>query len=64
MPERAILREHFAGLYTSAREAAEQYRSLADTAADPARKEQLERLARDGRRHIELAERLLDILSE
>lgn len=64
MPERAILRELFNGLYASTREAAEQYRTMADTAGDPARKDQLARLARDGRRHIDLTERLLEILSE
>jgi len=64
MPERAILRELFHGLYVSTREAEAQYRSLARNATDPGRKEQLQRLARDGQRHVELTERLLEILSE
>ena len=64
MLERTILRELCHGLYTSTREAEAQYRSLAQTATDPARKEQFQRLARDGRRHVELTERLLEILSE
>ena len=62
MPERTILREMFHGLYASTREAEAHYRSLAGSATDPGRKEQ--RLARDGERHVELTERLLEILSE
>jgi len=64
MPERAILRELFNGLYASTRKAEQQYRSLAAAATDPVRREEFTRLARDGQRHVELTERLLEILSE
>ena len=64
MPERAILREQFAQMLRASREAAEQYEALAQAADEPARREQLERLAREGYRHVELTERLIEIVNE
>ena len=64
MPDRAILREHFAGMLEAAQTAASKYGRLAKTAEDPAMKGELLRLAGDEQRHVELAERLLDIVDE
>ena len=64
MPERAILRDHFTRMLASSQAAASEYDRLARAASDPADREQLERLARDGARHVGLTERLLEIVSE
>jgi rubrerythrin len=64
MPERFVLRGHFTEMLQAARTAADKYDRLARTAESPAAREQLQRLARDESRHVELAERLLEILSE
>ncbi len=64
MPERAILREHFASILAAARSAAEAYARLASAERDPQRRAELQRLARDGQRHVELSERLLEIVRE
>ena len=64
MPERAILREHFTGILDAAQAAATEYQRLAAAADDAAQKDQLLRLARDGGRHVQLSERLLEIVNE
>ena len=64
MPERVILREHFASILAAARSAAEAYARLARAEHDPLRRQELQRLARDRQRHVELSERLLEIVSE
>ena len=64
MPERAILREHFTGILDAAQAAATEYQRLAEAADDAAQKDQLLRLARDEGRHVQLSERLLEIVNE
>ncbi len=64
MPERAVLREHFAEMLRVAEAAAGQYESLAASATDAGAREQLRRMARDTGRHVELTERLLEIVEE
>lgn len=64
MPERAMLREHFAQMRRAAEAAAGRYEHLAASAGDPDARRQLRRIARDESRHVELAERLLEIVSE
>lgn len=64
MHERFVLREHFTGVLETAQSAAERYDRLAQAAEDPAAREKFQRFARDECRHVELAERLLEIVSE
>jgi len=64
MPERALLRERFSGILDAARSAAQEYDRLAEAEQDPATRQQLERLARNQHRHVELTERLLEIVNE
>ncbi len=64
MPERAILREHFNEMLQDVSAAADEYDQLAADVTDPDRRDQLRRLTRDKYRHVELTERLLEILDE
>jgi rubrerythrin len=64
MPERSLLREHFSAMLAEVRTAASEYDRLARSAEDAHAREQLERLARDEHRHLELTERLLEIVDE
>jgi len=64
MPERAILRAHFAALGQAARDAAAEYDRLIASADDDRTRGQLRQLARDERRHLELTDRLMDIVDE
>ena len=64
MPERALLREQFARMLSASREATRQYEAMARDATEPARREQLDRLVREGYRHVELTERLIEIVNE
>ena len=64
MLEQLILREHFTEILEMARAAADHCDRLAGSAAKPAERQQFERLGRDKRRHAELTERLLEIVSE
>ena len=64
MLERTILREHFRGLLADARTAAGKYDELARSTEHAETRDQLERLAREQSRHIELTERLLEIVDE
>ncbi len=64
MPERVILREHFNEMLQTVSAVADEYDQLASTEAEPPRREQLRRLTRDKSRHLELTERLLEILDE
>lgn len=64
MHERFVLQEHFAGVLETAQSAAEECDRLVRAAEGAAAREQLERLARGQCRHVALAERLLEIVSE
>jgi rubrerythrin len=64
MLERAMLREHFSAILTKVRSAAGEYDLLARSAEDAESREQFQRLARDEQRHLELTERLLEIIDE
>ena len=63
MLERQLLREHVTQLQCKALSAAAEYDRLAGTyISDGKAKDELQRLARDQYRHVELTERLLEIL--
>ena len=64
MPERAILREQFSAMLAKVRTAASQYDQLARSTEDPEARDQLQRLAREEYRHVQLTERLLEIVDE
>lgn len=64
MPERAILRDRFSQLRVTAESAAQEYERLAQTAGAEGERAELERLARNERQSVELAERLLEIVEE
>ncbi len=57
-----MLAERFEALLEQERQAAQAYADLADQVSDPAAKEQFELIRREKLRHIELAERLLEIV--
>lgn len=61
MLEQLFLREQFRILHETQREALGQYES-AVSQADPQARAELEQLCREKRRHLELTERLLEIL--
>jgi len=48
----------------TAETAADEYHRLAGAAPDPATRSELQRLARDQYRHMDLAQRLLEIVEE
>jgi len=64
MPERAILRAHFVALGQAAQDAAAEYEGLIASADDDRTRGQLRQLARDEQRHLELTDRLMDIVDE
>jgi len=64
MPERAILRDHFSRMLQTAESVAAEYDRLAGSAASKAARSELERLAREEYRHVELTHRLLEIVEE
>jgi rubrerythrin len=62
MLEEALLRDQFGALLDQERQAAKAYEDLLPTIKDAAVREQVEQLLRDKHRHVELAERLLEIV--
>ncbi len=62
MLDDAFLRDRFEQLLTQQRRAEGFYASMLDRTPDPARREQLEQIHREKRRHILLTERMLEIL--
>lgn len=64
MHERLQLRDRFLDLRRAALEAARHYDSLAQTAPPSEVRQCLEKLARDQYRHVEMSERLLEIIGE
>ncbi len=64
MLERAILREHFMEIHRQVRCIAQEYERLARSAPAGDAREELRRLARGQSRHVELTERLVEIVSE
>ncbi|MBN1943388.1 MAG: hypothetical protein JW849_08865 [Phycisphaerae bacterium] len=63
MLDQLLLREQFKTLQETQREALGQYESAARD-ADPAARADLDQLCREKRRHLELTERLLEIVEE
>lgn len=63
MLEQSVLREQFEKLRDTQLAALGQYEAAAQT-ADPAAKADFVQLCREKRRHIELTERLLEIVEE
>jgi hypothetical protein len=63
MLEQVLLREQFKTLYASQSEALGRYESAARN-ADSLTKADLDQLCREKRRHLELTERLLEIVEE
>lgn len=63
-PESARLQEHFHNMLRAIQAAAEEYDRLALAAAQDQQRQYFQRLAREERRHLELAERLLQIVNE
>jgi len=62
MFEESLLAEQFQKLLDREREAAEVYADLATRLTDPALREQVAQIYREKQRHIELTERLLEIV--
>jgi len=62
--ERAILRDHFSAMLEKVRTAAYEYERLIQATDDPAIRDKFERLACNQHRHVDLTERLLEILDE
>ena len=62
MLEQQRLREQFQALLCQERQALTAYSELAATVDDPALRDQVEQLWRDKLRHVELTERLLEIV--
>jgi len=60
--EQAMLRERFQDLLAHERQALEAYAELAARTNEPEILERIEQLRRDKRRHVELTERLLEIV--
>ena len=63
MLDQFVLREQFKALQETQRQALGRYESAAQH-ADPSAKADLDQLCRDKRRHLELTERLLEIVEE
>jgi len=61
--EQAQLREQFESLLTQQKQALAAYAELAAKLDDPAMRGHLAQLQRDKQRHIELTERLLEIVA-
>jgi len=64
MLDQFLLREQFKTLQITQQEALGRYESAAARQADPTAKADLDQLCRDKRRHLELTERLLEIIEE
>ena len=62
MLEQSLLRDQFQALLTREKQVLDAYADLAARSEDPALKEQLLALQRDKQRHIQLAQRLLEIV--
>lgn len=62
MFEQAILAEQFRGLLAKEQQAVRMCADLEAKAADPAFRQELGQLRRDKQRHIELTQRLLEIV--
>lgn len=62
MLETVFIEEQFQSLLDHAQSAERMYAALADSAEDPAIRAEMNQLRRDKRRHILLAERLLEIV--
>jgi len=60
--EQVLLAEAFQTLLEHERQAEKTYRELAGRAKDPSAREQIELILREKRRHVELVERLLEIV--
>ena len=63
MLEQATLREQFQTLLSQEQQALEAYAELVAKVTDPAVRQQVEQLHRDKQRHVELTERLLEIVA-
>jgi len=63
MLEQATLREQFQTLLSQEQQALEAYADLVAKVTDPAVRQQVEQLHRDKQRHVELTERLLEIVA-
>ena len=62
MFEQALLRDLVQDLLDKTQHAEKAYAGLADHVSDPAMREQIELLAREKQRHVQLAERLVEIV--
>jgi len=60
--EQALLRERFQGLLAQEQQALKAYVELAAQTSDPEIIQKIEHLRRDKQRHVELTERLLEIV--
>ncbi|MGB2820240.1 MAG: hypothetical protein WBF17_04620 [Phycisphaerae bacterium] len=63
MLEQAVLREQFQMLLSQEQQALQAYADLVAKVDDPAIREQVEQLRREKQRHVELTERLLEIVA-
>lgn len=63
MLEQAVLREQFQMLLSQEQQALQAYADLVTKVDDPAIREQVEQLRREKQRHVELTERLLEIVA-
>lgn len=63
MLEQAVLREQFQMLLSQEQQALQAYADLVAKVDDPAVREQVEQLRREKQRHVELTERLLEIVA-
>ena len=62
MLEQALLRERFENLLKAEQQAQLAYQEVGRLVADPAQLEQIQQVIRDKQRHIELAQRLLELV--
>ncbi len=62
MLEQAMLRERFEALLEQEQQALAAYEKLIDRVGEGEPREQVEQLCRDKRRHVELVQRLLEIV--
>ena len=62
MFEQAMLAEQFQNLLAKEQEAADFYAGLEGKVIEPGLKQQIEQLAREKQRHVELTQRLLEIV--
>ena len=60
--EHAMLAEKFRGLLEKERQAEKMYADLAGQIADPGARRQVEQIHREKVRHVELVERLVEIV--